>query len=60
MMLPDPAQPDFVTFCGVIGAFVGVSWARWTNDADRAVAVVDWTYLGVSVGLVLYLGALVP
>ncbi len=59
-MLPDPNNPDFVTFCGVIGAFMGVTWARWLGDDDFAPWIAKWTYLGVAFGLAGYLGAVGP
>ena len=56
-MLPDPNTPDFVTFCGVIGAFVGVTRARWLGENDLGPWIAQWTYLGVAIGLAFYLGA---
>jgi hypothetical protein len=59
-MLPDPANPNFVTFFAVVGAFVGVTIARWRGEENVAARIEESTYYAVAIGLTAYLVSVSP
>lgn len=56
---PNPSEPGFVAFGAVMGAFVGEMIARRLryDDDKRMRTIVDGSYYGTGIGLLLYVAA---